>query len=515
MRILISILIPALLICQISINEVMSNVKGRDSGILSPGDRNEFIELFNYSDSIIDLEGWIISDCNADDYITIFSDTADLLSAVTGTICIPPHAYAVIIDPEYTMYSDEYYMPYDFPDSCIILTVGNTTLGENGLSSTEALILMDNAGHIISTFGTPGIEDGFPYDPGDGVTFERISPLTDDDKANWKQCADSQYHTAGRVNSTYCSSSIMDTAFIDNDSLYIFFSYISPADDSITIQYEHIECILPVRGDTCILCLYNDIINIITDTDTVSILGDNAQGHIIMNEFYVRGSDREWIEIFNDFSIAFTGDLLITGASDTIVCNDICVPADSFIVICEDSSLLCFDFPYIEKGNLLYMHNVSLPDRQDTFFLIACGILTDNIIRGYEDGGDRSVERIGKGNDWGISVNPYGGTPLLSNSLILNSDDQFTCSLSDNIWDDDDPIITLNINHADNSAAVSIYIYSETGNLLRYAGDYTIASSASIPLQWTYWGLNTGMYIMSVSISTERNMVYKLLFYVR
>jgi hypothetical protein len=39
----------------IIITEVMSNVKGSESGAGSPGDRNEFVEIYNLSADTIDL----------------------------------------------------------------------------------------------------------------------------------------------------------------------------------------------------------------------------------------------------------------------------------------------------------------------------------------------------------------------------------------------------------------------------------------------------------------------------
>ncbi|HDL59923.1 MAG TPA: lamin tail domain-containing protein, partial [candidate division WOR-3 bacterium] len=56
------------------INEVMSNPKGQESGSLSPGDRNEFIEIYNSGDDTLDLSGFKIRDNQEEDTLLAFPD---------------------------------------------------------------------------------------------------------------------------------------------------------------------------------------------------------------------------------------------------------------------------------------------------------------------------------------------------------------------------------------------------------------------------------------------------------
>ena len=62
---------------QVVINEVMANVKGKESGGGSPGDRNEFVELFSLSLDTVDVGGWFLDDGDARDVLRAWSDTVD------------------------------------------------------------------------------------------------------------------------------------------------------------------------------------------------------------------------------------------------------------------------------------------------------------------------------------------------------------------------------------------------------------------------------------------------------
>ncbi|MCH7761156.1 lamin tail domain-containing protein, partial [candidate division TA06 bacterium] len=191
---------------EVVINEVMANVKGTDSGIGTPGDRNEFVELFNLSSDLVDVEGWLLDDGDSWDVLRAWSDTIDSViedpDVEINTTRIPPGAYAVILDPEYPDSGDgSYVQPYDFPPNTIILTVGNTSLGD-GLSTTDPLFLYSRDTLLIDTYGTPfDTTDTIPFDPGNGISMERIDPALPDEESNWRPSVDSTGSTPGRQNS--------------------------------------------------------------------------------------------------------------------------------------------------------------------------------------------------------------------------------------------------------------------------------------------------------------------------
>lgn len=181
-------------------------MKGLDSGAGSPGDRNEFVEIYNKSNDTINLNGYSISDFDATDVIIPWTNESLLIKYPRVRInssLISPNTYAVILDPEYISGDTVggYCQLYNFPDSTLILTIGNTTIGD-GLSTNDPIIIYSSADSCTTSFGTPSLEDGFPYDPGDGISWERIDLEIHDSINNWYPSIDSSGCTPGRENST-------------------------------------------------------------------------------------------------------------------------------------------------------------------------------------------------------------------------------------------------------------------------------------------------------------------------
>ncbi len=191
------------LFSSVIINEVMANVPGKES---TSGDRNEWIELYNPTEDTVDLSGWIIDDLDAKDEIVPWKD-ALLLSiypdVLINTTKIPPKGYALIMDPEYLEPDpeDKFEHPYKIPGGTVIVTIDDTSIGD-GLSTKDPIILVSPDLKDSSTFGTPFLEDDFPYDPGDGVSLERIDPSAEDKPENWSPCLIPEGCTPGAENST-------------------------------------------------------------------------------------------------------------------------------------------------------------------------------------------------------------------------------------------------------------------------------------------------------------------------
>lgn len=182
----------------------MANPKGV-TGSGYPEDRNEFIELYNISSETVNMQGWRITDFDATDSIIIWSDST-LLNKYPQVIIhsnlIPPNRYALILDPEYTMTNPGggEIQPYNLPDSLIILVAGNTTIG-NELQTNDPLLLYSSE-RDSSSFGTPfNLNDSFPYDISDGISWERKSPELQDISENWLGSLDTNGCTPGRANS--------------------------------------------------------------------------------------------------------------------------------------------------------------------------------------------------------------------------------------------------------------------------------------------------------------------------
>ncbi len=196
---------------RIVISEVMANPKGV-TGVHMPEDRNEFVELYNSTDSAVDLAGWTLDDGDVVDLLQAWTDSS-ILNAESlrlGSTLLDPHCYAVVLDPEYvdTAALGGYEQPYRFGPATLILMVGNTTIGD-GLTTNDPVVLCAAAGDT-STFGTPSdTTDSIPCDAGDGNSWERIYALGPDTVSNWMACRDTAGCTPGAANS---STSYFDLA---------------------------------------------------------------------------------------------------------------------------------------------------------------------------------------------------------------------------------------------------------------------------------------------------------------
>lgn len=145
--------------------------------------RNEWIELYNYGESEIDLTGWTISD----------SANTDNLETGDGTMTISAGGYAII-----TANDTEVYDNYTVAESAIRLQVDDTTIG-NGLG--------DNGDTITITDADGNNVDSVTYDEdwggyGDGDTIERKdAESAPSEPSNWEASSETGTYTAGSANS--------------------------------------------------------------------------------------------------------------------------------------------------------------------------------------------------------------------------------------------------------------------------------------------------------------------------
>ncbi len=200
-------LIPSTIIAaesDVVISEVLSNPSGETT--------DEFIELYNNSDLAIDLSGWHFTDGDALDEIIAWDSIShgDISGAILNTTILPGQSYGIILDPDYNSGG----LPYSFPAGTLILTVANSSLG-NGLTASSDPLALYRAGgtsldYLADTYGTPLLNsdpllcdddalDDIPFDPGDGVSVEKINLLGADSSDNWSNNADNS-STPGAVN---------------------------------------------------------------------------------------------------------------------------------------------------------------------------------------------------------------------------------------------------------------------------------------------------------------------------
>ncbi|MBN2494593.1 MAG: lamin tail domain-containing protein [Deltaproteobacteria bacterium] len=136
------------------ITEVMANPKNEDTG--------EFIELYNRGIDPVDAAGLLLTDGDATDVLGDYQG---------GTTLIPAGGYALIVDAEYAE-------DYELPAGIVLITTRDTTLG-SGLSISDAVRLLEANGiEVIDSFRSP-------FDPGNGVSAERIDVRAFDSPSNW------------------------------------------------------------------------------------------------------------------------------------------------------------------------------------------------------------------------------------------------------------------------------------------------------------------------------------------
>ena len=152
------------------ITEVLANAISESTG--------EFVEIWNSGTEDVDAAGLVIVDAN---------NSSDALIAYnSGDTIIPGGSYAVIVDPNYT---GQYLIPADVT----LLTTPDSTIG-NGLSNeTDTISLFDTDGvTAIDSFS-------FPFNPGDGVSVERVDYSVGDVASNWAASTCPIQHSGGRL----------------------------------------------------------------------------------------------------------------------------------------------------------------------------------------------------------------------------------------------------------------------------------------------------------------------------
>jgi hypothetical protein len=160
-------------------------------------DHDEFIEIHYPGPGVFDLAGCGFTDGDAVDIIEAWNPESGSVAdpdACAGTFLMAG-AFGVVLDSEYAAGSQ----PYDYPPGTVIMTTGNTTLGD-GLTGTDPLTLYGEGGtgsiDVMSTYGTPvpaedplGRDDdgadGIPSDPGEGQSLQRLMLSGPDQEDNW------------------------------------------------------------------------------------------------------------------------------------------------------------------------------------------------------------------------------------------------------------------------------------------------------------------------------------------
>ncbi len=324
-----NLLLVAIIISNPVITEVMLDPKGPETGSLSPGDRNEFLEIFNHGDDTIDLAQFKLQDNAETDSIVPFPEILNFYPNVKSTTKIPPGGYGIILDREYTL-EGENYMPYNPPPGISVMTTKDTDLG-NGLSTNDTIKLFGPNGVVASSFGAG---NGFPIPSQDGLSFERKYYYGPDDVNNWRYSENKEGHTCGYLNSVskpYTAKILSIKAISDNAETRFEISLKNTGTEVISnpeIFYEFIgdyPCGQEIKNITvlpdsqCLFVLgpmpippgYYTIKVKISVTEWDSTIAEDStrfftgETPIVINEI-MYNSETEWVEIYNNSNIPFS-----------------------------------------------------------------------------------------------------------------------------------------------------------------------------------------------------------------
>jgi hypothetical protein len=134
--------------------------------------RGEWIELYNFQNSSINLTGWKLTDNKYTDELVCCRQNCSLT--------FPPYSYILILDKDHTFLENNSYL--NTSNNSFIICVDDNSIG-NGLGNTEDWInITDDDGslilsiHYYSSWGALNT----------GETLEKIDPKKGDYNTNWK-----------------------------------------------------------------------------------------------------------------------------------------------------------------------------------------------------------------------------------------------------------------------------------------------------------------------------------------
>ncbi len=136
------------------INEVMNNPLNEQSG--------EFIELYNFGSTDIDLATLSITDGDQTDALVAYA---------AGSTIVASGSFALIIDSGYNG-------DFEIPAGLTVVTTADAHIG-NGLAVTDPITLIDTDG------ASPVDTWQMPFNPGNGNSVEKVNHLVNDYGSNW------------------------------------------------------------------------------------------------------------------------------------------------------------------------------------------------------------------------------------------------------------------------------------------------------------------------------------------
>ncbi len=526
------------------INEVMANPAGPETGSGAPGDRNEFVEIYNPSDEPIDLADYFIADRMETDEIVPFPDSniVELYPGVVVSTVIPPGGYGVILDREYLFEGNgQYPHPYSLPSGTVVMSTGDTDIGGNGISNSDSLWLIDaGSGDVVDVYPAP-------VDPPDGVSVERRTP----DEGGWLLSREGC--TPGRKNSV---SVLVDIA-LSPGSFSIEPSFPMAGDEIIlsctVVNYgindvEGFDIVMRAGGrelrehhgellssgdsirvslragtfsegyDTTVVYVRCPDDEIATN-DTVSLSFPVGISPLVINEINY-SSDIEWVELYNrgDSPFSLSGIYIEdrSGRTSVPLPDGIVLSPDGYIVIASDSSF-ADRFPSVD-----FVAPKSFPSLNNSGDEVILknhgGIKMDSVSYKPSWGGrdGRSLERVlpdvpgWEHYNWTECVDPSGSTPGHRNSVFMEN--RVPAGEMFHIRDDVVDVfsggqLVLFYRSSDPVKEVRVMIFDEVGRLCSETSSEQPLREGQVSIDVS--DLPQGLYIARISLTTVYGRTFR------
>ncbi len=453
----------------------------------------EFVELYNASSKILDVDGWALGDASSN-----------------GTIqqgWLLPGEYMILTSTSNV-------------DSFLVATAVTSFPSLN--NSGDNIVIRDPFGTVLDSISYTDDWYRDPAKDGGGYSIERINPSAPcSNEANWTASNDPLGGTPGTVNSVFDNSPDVTLPMIDQlialspNFLEVYFNEgmdstslsdavinISPA---LTVQnnyvlekfptkmtLEFVENITPSQVYTLEL---QGIADCSLNTGTIAgefALAENVSpSDVVINEILSNPltGGNDWIEVYNnsdklvdlfDWQIAnYDNDTI---DNQKIVSEHFLLFPDEYVVLAEDTLHIVQNYPSYEGGRFIEMDLPTFTNDSSTVYLLgSLGQLLDKVsydedwhFRLIDDVKGKSLERIdpngpsSDGNNWHTAAESIGfATPGLKNSqfypAISNGDFSFTSETVSPDSDGFEDVLQVNYEMIEPGLVGDFTIYDDRG----------------------------------------------------
>jgi hypothetical protein len=533
------LILTALLQAKVILTEIMFNPAGNENN-------DEFIEIYNSSDSSVDLTGWAMADNAETDLFIKYNGFSDML--------LKPYSYCVIMDSSY--YLNSVYYEDLIPDSVLRVMINDGAMGQYGLSNSynETIKLFDpdsvladsvtydyrqteNYSYERSSYtqhtwlksntlrGTPGFRNSvMPFDndlalyaasfpePIDPHSFNTFSLTVVNAGLNTV----SGFRINAYINGVLADNVINSSELLPGDSVEVPVDLFFSSSGTTAIRFD-------VETDV--------ETNLTNNSVSAEIFVPYINPPLILNEFMKNPASGqcEYIEIYNlseeginlgDFSLSDENK-----ANAVFFPDSVSQPGD-FIVMAKDGNI--YNFPGILNSAVFIAPGLpALNNTGDIIYLMAKnGSVTDSVsYSGLGDDSGRSIEKINPAfascdlNNWVYCVN--NGTPTAKNSVFQEPENIGTSAhfkispktaTPNGDGDDDNLLISYEFDSA--YVYLTMKIYNIKGQLIAMPknGDY---SSSSGNVVWNCRSesgkiIDTGAYICLLKAKADNGKVTEL-----